>query len=144
MFLGVYRYYTLLKSLIKTDLVLNLFFMLSVNHFTHADGSDQLDGSYIYIFHGAFFIMIITSMYLGNKYIDEKNEEGTFYIAILRGFIEALKLVCCILILNGYNTFIQRSKKNLDVLGNIRFSILVQEFISLSLFIPILSLGKFY
>jgi hypothetical protein len=56
--------------------------------------------------------------------------------------IEVTKLIQCILILNGLNIKLQYSEEIVLRLGNIKFSVLVQQFISLALFIPILILGR--
>lgn len=52
------------------------------------------------------------------------------------------KIVICILILNSYNANFSHSERMKRRLGAIRFSILVQEIISMALCIPILSLGR--
>jgi hypothetical protein len=56
--------------------------------------------------------------------------------------IELIKIVKAILILMSINAAYRISEEMTQTLGNIKFSILVQEIISLSIFIPILPLGN--
>jgi hypothetical protein len=50
----------------------------------------------------------------------------------------------CVLIINGYNSHFEISGLVGEVLGKLKFSILVQEFVSLGLFIPIFFYGRFF
>ena len=48
------------------------------------------------------------------------------------------------LIINGYNSHFEMSSLVSEALGKLKFSILVQEFVSLGLFIPIFFYGRFF
>ena len=61
-------------------------------------------------------------------------------IGVLRVLVELFKIMTVILILNGVNSY--DCNTMLINLGDIRFSVLVQEIFSMALFIPILALGR--
>ena len=58
--------------------------------------------------------------------------------------MEFFKLLSCVLIINGYNSHFEMSELVSEALGKLKFSILVQEFVSLGLFIPIFFYGRFF
>ena len=58
--------------------------------------------------------------------------------------MEFFKLLSCVLIINGYNSHFEMSGLVSEALGKLKFSILVQEFVSLGLFIPIFFYGRFF
>lgn len=129
----------MLLSLIKIDFVLNLFFMSTSIYFTY----NEDDTKYWIAQDIIFFLLILCSAMYAFRAITQKNEKAYFRLSLLRVGLELIKIVKCILILNGINASYTYSEKMLQTLGNLKFSILVQEIISLALFIPILSLGRF-
>lgn len=57
--------------------------------------------------------------------------------------IELFKVFKAILIMNAVDANYQENPEMQKDLGNIKFSILVQEIISIALMVPILSIGRF-
>lgn len=140
-FLEVYKYFTLLKSMIKMDFVLNVFFFITSYYFSHSGHSfesfDFSDLQYL-----VFFILITTTATIGIRAIKRKDETMQSLIGLLRVLVELFKIMKVILILNGIDSSFSECKHMLINLGNIRFSVLVQEIFSMALFIPILALGR--
>lgn len=88
--------------MITLDWVLNLFFILTVNHFM-----DQKDISYFSFYKiipiGTQFLLVSATAIWGIIAVSRQNASLHKWIGILRIVIEVTKLVQCILILNGLN-----------------------------------------
>lgn len=106
----------------------------------HCDG--QVDMSYTVPFYGVFFLLTTATMIQGLIAIKTKDQKKNVRIGLLRISIEMFKIIICILVLNCYNAAFVQSQEVRSILGKIRFSILVQEILSMALCIPILSLGR--
>jgi hypothetical protein len=63
----VYKYFSLLHSLLKVDYAMNIFFLVSAFYFMHCDG--QADVTYTLPFYGLFFILTTATMFQGLKAI---------------------------------------------------------------------------
>ena len=134
----VYKYFSLLVSMIKIDFVLNLFFMATCVYFTYTAATLK------YLLKDLLFLGIICeTAYYAITAITSKNEKAYLTFCVWRVCIELVKIAKCMLVLNGIDASYQYNRQMLATLGNIKFTILVQEIISLALFIPILSLGRF-
>lgn len=119
---------------------MNIFFVMTAFYFMHCDG--QVDMTYTLPFYGFFLVITVVTMVQGVIAIKSKDQKKNVRIGLLRIFIEMFKIVICILILNCYNAAFQQSEEVRKTLGKIRFSILVQEILSMALCIPIISLGR--
>ncbi|CDW74241.1 UNKNOWN [Stylonychia lemnae] len=135
----IYKFFTLLISLVIVDLVLNLFYFATTVYFTYF----RADLSPFVWIDVLFFFMIVFTSFYANFCIFNKYQKGFKIFSIIRVFVEIIKILKALLILNSINANYIYSKEMQDDLGNIKFFILVQEIISLALFIPILSLGRF-
>ena len=125
--------------MIKTDFVLNVFFFITSYYFTHCGHSFESFNFYD-LQYLAFFILITTTATIGIRAIKRKDETMQSLIGVLRVLVELFKIMTVILILNGVNSY--DCNTMLINLGDIRFSVLVQEIFSMALFIPILALGR--
>ncbi len=67
----VFKYYTLLHSLIKLDFVFNVFFMGTAFYFMHCDGEANI--KYTAPFYGLFFILSVVSMVRGVDAVIKKD-----------------------------------------------------------------------
>jgi hypothetical protein len=119
----VYKYFTLLHSLLKLDFAMNIFFVLTAFYFMHCDG--QVDMSYTLPFYGIFFLLTTATMVQGLTAIKTKDKKKNVRIGLLRILIEMFKIGICILVLNCYNAAFVQSDDVRKILGKIRFSILV-------------------
>lgn len=118
--IGVYKYFTLCHSLIKIDLVLNLFFILTLLYFTY-DTEESLMYCPIDIL---FMVLVMATAVIALKSITEKNRNGYFIFSSLRMFIELIKIAKTILIIMDINAAFS-SHNNMEELGSFRFSVLV-------------------
>lgn len=93
----IYKYFTLLLSLIKVDLVLNMFFMATSVYFTYNKAPIT---AYILIDIFVLMMIICTAIYaiycIINRY-----EKGYFYFCIMRILLELIKVLKAILIMNA-------------------------------------------
>jgi hypothetical protein len=105
----VYKYYTLLRSLIKLDWVLNVMFILTAQHFAHNDAMSMFDW-YILLPYGGFFVLVTVMMVKGVIAIREKDVQVYQWIGIMRILIEVIKLIQCILVLKGINSKLEYSE----------------------------------
>ena len=91
-FIGVYKYYTMLKSLIKLDWILNLFFILTVHQFQHEDTISNFEW-YVLVPFGSELILVSYTAFMGIKAIKNRDSTTHKQIGILRIIIEAIKLI---------------------------------------------------
>lgn len=132
-----YRYFSLFMSLVKVDLVLNLFFMTTAIFFTY-NSKEALKFMAIDI---VFFLLILGTAFYARRALIKKKKHAFKKFAAARMTIELVKILKVVLIMMSINAAFRISEDMKNSLGNIKFSILVQEIISLSLFIPILPLA---
>ena len=89
----------MILSMIKIDFVLNLFFFGTTIYFSQY-GMESMAFLPIDIF---FLAVILGTAYYSIKSVRNKNEKSYFWICLLRVFLELLKIMKCILILNSVN-----------------------------------------
>jgi hypothetical protein len=111
-----------LVSLLKLDLVMNLFFMVSDLYFSY-DCTDVYKFIWLNIL---FLFFIIWTAYYAISSLIQRNKKGYQNFSIMRVFIELIKLVKTVLILIGINGAFQLDPTMIEKHGNIRFSMLVQ------------------
>ena len=122
----------------KVDFVLNIFFIITSIYFSSHE-NEIIISTLIDLF---FFGVILLNAIYGIKSVENKDEAAYSRICLLRLFLELFKIMKVILILNGINSSFSYSEKMVTSLGKIRFSILVQEIISIGLLMPMMSLGR--
>lgn len=118
---------------------MNLFFMTSYIFF----GYDDDASIYFTLIDFLFMVLILNNLYFARKALIGKSQSGFKSFIIIRTIIELVKLSQTILIMMGFNSAFEISGTMKSVHGNIRFSMLLQEILSIQIYIPIMSLGKY-
>jgi len=126
--------------LVKLDFGFNIFFVITAFYFMHCDGSTNV--IFTLPFYGFFLILSLCSCIFGVRAVRNKDRTLQTIVAFLRVGIETFKIIIIMLILNCYNAAFEQSVGMKETLGKIKFSILVQEILSMALFIPIMMLGR--
>ena len=98
--------------------------------------------SYLWI-HLLFLAIIAWTPFYATSSLLNRNEEAYKFFCIMRVTIEVLKLLFTITIMMGVNGGFKYSEELKLKYGNLRFSMLFQELLSISLFIPVLTLGRY-
>lgn len=99
LFIGIFKHFALLISLIKVDLVLNLFFMATTIFFTYQTATVT---AYV-LLDITFGLLIVISAIYAVLSIVRRNEQGWFYFSLVRVTIEMIKASKSILIMNAIN-----------------------------------------
>jgi hypothetical protein len=120
-YIEVFKHFTLLMSLIKIDLVLNIFFVLTATFFSY-----QTFGALAFFpIDLAFLGFIVGTAHYAIQSIVTRNEKGYFTFSILRIIIELIKIVKAILILMEIDAAYTFQPLMGITLGNLKFSILI-------------------
>jgi len=104
-YIAVYKFFTMLLSLIKVDLVMNFFFGATMVYFTYI-GTPITP---FIIMDILFFIGIISVNIYAIYSIIMRNEKGFWYFSLIRIQIELFKVFKAILIMNNINANYQFS-----------------------------------
>jgi len=135
----LYKYFTMLVSFIKLDTILTIFFVFSIIFFQYSTLETITSIWTEFLFFG---IVIYLMVYAIDSLI-KRNERAYQYFGVFRTFVEILKLLYTMLIIVGIDGSYKISEAMIAEYGSLRFSVFMQELISISLFIPTLSLGRY-
>lgn len=118
---------------------MNLFFITTAAFFSY-----NTKESFNFIAIDILFTILVvwTAIYAIRNLIN-RNKKGFKAFAVMRMIIELVKIAKAVLILMSINGAFRISPEMKETLGDIKFSILVQEILSLVIFIPILPLGHY-
>lgn len=120
-FIGIYKFFTMLLSLIKVDLVLNLLYLATAVYFSYNYGTISA-----FIIIDIVFLLMIFGVAIYALYcVMHRYEKGFYRYSICRVIVELIKVFKALLILNAVNSNYVFSPEMQKDLGNIKFSVLV-------------------